>query len=93
MSGQGAITESESKLAEKATSGDINSLTNAEIKQLANASARAAKFVYGQHQSMMQNLSTDPNTAGLAKFYRPMPMQDVATTEAAPNVVQWEALK
>ena len=44
MSGQGAITESESKLAEKATSGDINSLTNAEIKQLANASARAAKF-------------------------------------------------
>lgn len=93
MSGQGAITESESKLAEKATSGDINSLTNAEIKQLANASARAAKFVYGQHQSMMQNLSADPNTAGLAKFYRPMPMQDVATTEAAPNVVQWEVLK
>ena len=36
MHGQGAITESEGKLAERAKSGDI-SLTPGELKQLANA--------------------------------------------------------
>lgn len=92
MSGQGAITESESKLAEKATSGDITDLTPAEIKQLARASARAAKFVYGQHQQNLGNLSADPNTAGLAKFYKPMPFAEVPGV-AADGAVDFGSLK
>lgn len=74
MTGQGAITESEGKLAEKANSGDIADLTPSEIRQLANASARAAKFVYGVHQQNLQELQSDPNTVGLSKFYRPAPL-------------------
>ena len=85
MTGQGAITESEGKLAEKANSGDIQELTGAELKQLAKASARAAQFVYGQHQNMVGNLNENPSTAGLAKFYRPLPMPDIAV-DAAPQV-------
>lgn len=92
MSGQGAITESESKLAEKATSGDVTDLTPAEIKQLARASARAAKFVYNQHQQSLGNLSADPNTAGLAKFYKPMPFTDVPGA-AADGAVDFGSLK
>lgn len=74
MTGQGAITESEGKLAEKAMSGDIADLTPAEIKQLARASARAAKFMYDAHQQNIGNLQQDPATAGLSKFYKTMPL-------------------
>ena len=62
MRGEGAITESEGSLAQRAMSGDV-SLTAAEIKQLANAAKRSAKFTYDQHQSMMGALAKDsPNS-------------------------------
>jgi hypothetical protein len=77
MTGQGAITESEGKLAEKAMSGDIADLTPAEIKQLARASARAAKFMYDAHQQNIVNLQQDPATAGLSKFYKTMPLPNM----------------
>lgn len=68
MRGEGQITESEGKLAERAMSGDI-SMTPAELRQLANASRRAAQFTYDQHQVQLRNMQQDPNLAGLAKFY------------------------
>jgi hypothetical protein len=62
MRGEGAITESEGALAQRAMSGDV-SLTAGEIKQLANAAKRSAKFTYDQHQSMMGALAKDsPNS-------------------------------
>jgi hypothetical protein len=62
MRGEGAITESEGSLAQRAMSGDV-SLTAAEIKQLAIAAKRSAKFTYDQHQSMMNALAKDsPNS-------------------------------
>lgn len=84
MSGQGAITESEGILAEKATSGRIEDLTTAEIRQLAAASARASKFIYAQHENNLSNLSSDPNTAKLAPFYKPMPFPVFNTDAAQP---------
>jgi len=74
MSGQGAITESEGKLAEKAMSGDIEDLTAAEIKQLAKASARASKFAYDTHQKNISQLQSNPSTAGLVPFYQTSPL-------------------
>lgn len=94
MSGQGAITESEGKLAEKAMSGDIEDLTAAEIKQLAKASARASKFAYDAHQKNIGRLRADPNTAGLADFYQPSPlpnmdfMQDNGKTVVKTGIYQ-----
>jgi len=62
MRGEGAITESEGKLAERAMSGDV-SLTAGELRILANAAKRSAKFTYDQHQSMMGALAKDsPNS-------------------------------
>jgi hypothetical protein len=69
MRGEGAITESEGKLAERAFSGDIDSLTPAEIKQLANASKRAAEFNLGEYNRKLDVLRKDPSTAQLAPFY------------------------
>ncbi|MEJ7932586.1 hypothetical protein WG922_21630 [Ramlibacter sp. AN1015] len=80
MRGEGAITESEGALAEKAMSGNIEDLTVAEIKQLAQASDRSARFVYGQHEAMLGNLEGS-QSAGLAKFYKPLPLP------ASPKVV------
>ena len=83
MRGEGAITESEGKLAEKAFSGDIDSLTPAEIKQLANASKRAAEFNLGEYNRKLDVLRKDPSTAQLAPFY------EVTRMPAAPTIKQY----
>ena len=68
MRGQGAITESESKLAERAISGDIN-FTPGEIKQLANAAKRSSEHTYNTYQSKLQSMAKNPDTAGLVPYY------------------------
>jgi hypothetical protein len=92
MTGQGAITESEGKLAEKAMSGDIADLTPAEIRQLASASARVAKFNYENHQINLQSLSQDPSTASLAKFYKVAPFPDIKSQQQKGGVINFEDL-
>lgn len=86
MRGQGAVTESESKLAERAISGDIDDLTAAEIKQLANASARSARFIYGEHQKKLNVVRGNPNMSQLAPFYEAQPMPEAPPTTPAPAV-------
>jgi hypothetical protein len=82
MRGEGAITESEGKLAERAFSGDIDSLTPAEIKQLANASKRSAEFSLGEYNRKLKTLEKDPATAQLVPFY------EVNRMPAAPAAVK-----
>ena len=69
MSGQGAITDRESALAEKAMSGDIENLTGPELTQIANASKRAAQFTVASHQRKLQVAKGDPSTAGIAAYF------------------------
>lgn len=69
MRGQGAITESESKLAERAISGDI-SFTPTEIKQLANAAKRSSEFSYNNYQAKIGEMAKNPDTAGLVPYYQ-----------------------
>lgn len=90
MRGQGAITESESKLAERAISGDIDDLTAGEIKQLAQASSRSAKFVHQQHEQKLKVVKGNPNMANLAPFYEPMPLPEETT--AAPPLFSPDAI-
>jgi hypothetical protein len=82
MRGEGAITESEGKLAERAFSGDIDSLTPAEIKQIANASKRAAEFTLTEYNRKLKTLEKDPATAQLVPFY------EVNRMPAAPAKVK-----
>jgi len=83
MKGQGAITESEGALAEKAMSGNIEDLTGAEIKQLAKASERAARFNYSEHQRKLKVMQGNPALAGIAPFYEGPGMPDEVAPPAA----------
>ena len=81
MRGQGAITESESKLAERAISGDI-SFTPGEIKQLANAAKRSSEYSYGTYQTKLNEMLKNPDTAGLVPYYQ---VPRVAPLNAMPG--------
>lgn len=76
MKGQGAVTESEGALAQRAISGDVN-FTAGEIRQLAEAAKRAGKFQYGQHQNMITALQKDQPNA--VPYY---------TIDANPNIFE-----
>ena len=82
MRGQGAITESEGKLAEKAKSGDI-SLTPGELKQLAGAAKRAGEYTYNQHQGQLQAMAQNPETKQLIPYYNVamMPQRQQSSTQ------------
>lgn len=86
MRGQGAITESEGKLAERAKSGDI-SLTPGELKQLASAAKRAGEYTYNQHQTQLQAMSQSPETRQLMPYYNVplMPQRQAPQAPAQPN--------
>ena len=87
MKGQGAITESESLLAERANSGKIEDLTIPEIKQLAQASERAARFAYAEHERKYQEMLKNPSTASLATYYQgPAMPPAIATPSEEPPV-------
>lgn len=88
MRGQGAITESESKLAERAISGDI-SMTPAEIKLLANAAARSARYTSSEHQRKLGQVRNNPDLAGMTPFYDVAPVPE----EPRGNVVDFGSLK
>jgi len=87
MKGQGAITESEGKLAERAMSGDIEDLTAAEIKQLAKASERSARFNYNEHQRKLKVMQGNPSLQGIAPFYEgpSMPPEAAPPAQSAPG--------
>jgi hypothetical protein len=74
MRGEGQITEAEGKLAERAFSGDIDSLTPAEIKQIANASKRAAQYTIGEYNRRLDILGKNPEMSSIVDFYRINPI-------------------
>lgn len=84
MSGQGAITDRESALAEKATSGDISSLTAGEIRELAAASARASQYQIEKHRSRVKNAGALPGMQNITPFFEVPEMQAPPQQEAPP---------
>lgn len=75
MRGEGAITESEGKLAERAFSGDIDSLTPAEIRQIANASKRVAEYSIGEYNRKLDIIGKNPDLKDVVEIYRVSPIQ------------------
>jgi len=71
MKGEGAITQSESDLAEKAVSGDISDLTIPEIQQIARTSERIARFNLAQHDRKLTMMKNNPLHRELAGYYEP----------------------
>jgi hypothetical protein len=74
MRGEGAITESEGKLAERAFSGDIDSLTAQEIKQIANASKRVAEYSISEYNRKLDIVGKNPEMKDIVDLYRVTPI-------------------
>ena len=73
MRGEGAITGSESQLAERAMSGDIN-FTPAELVALSNAAKRAGQYQIQTHNQKLDAMRADPDLKPLVPFYSVLPM-------------------
>lgn len=83
MRGQGAITESESKLAERAVSGDLT-MTAEELRVLTSAAKRSGAHMYQEHQRKTQAIQSNPDYAAMVPFYAvpEMPQQQPQATQA-----------
>lgn len=82
MRGEGAITGSESQLAERAMSGEIN-FTPVELVSLANAAKRVGQYQIQTHNQRLDAMKADPELKGLVPFYSVSPMSAPATPAAA----------
>lgn len=70
LQGQGAISDFESRLLEKAAGGDINKLTATELKTLLDVTARAAQASYGEHQRILGVMKANPRHQELIPYYQ-----------------------
>jgi hypothetical protein len=82
MRGQGAITEGESQLAQQAISGNIT-YTPAELKELAHAADRSARFQYKTHVDRLSSMAaSNPAMASQISIFAPPPLPDASTAPA-----------
>ena len=70
LKGQGQITDPETKLLERARSGDMD-LTLDEMQQVVNISQRLSKRLWENHQNLLKTMEKDPAAAGSIEYYRP----------------------
>lgn len=91
LKGQGQVSDFEGKLIEKASSGDIDSLTVPEIRSLVDVTDRLARKAYGLHGRNIEALKGNPEYAGLLPFYSvpdlppPPKAKDPAPKAGAPK--------
>ena len=71
LRGQGQITDTETKLLEKARSADINDLTIPELQQVVNVSQRLASRLYSNHQTLLDRMKDDPAAKDSMRYYEP----------------------
>jgi hypothetical protein len=91
MHGEGAISNSESNIAERAMSGNAE-LSIPEIQQLANAAKRSAAYQVAQHNQKLQVMQSNPETRGLAPYFQVTPLSN-AKAPFSNNVVDYNSLK
>jgi hypothetical protein len=70
LKGQGQITDPETKLLERARSGDQD-LTLDEMQQVVNISQRLSKRLWENHQTLLKTMEKDPAAAASIEYYRP----------------------
>lgn len=71
LKGQGAVTDFETKLLEKARSGNIETMTIPELQQIVNISQRFAQKFWTNHQSMLSTMKDDPAAQDSIRYYVP----------------------
>jgi hypothetical protein len=85
LKGQGQITDTETKLLERARSADIGELTIPELQQVVNISQRLANRMWSNHQSLLRTMRTDPAAADSIRYYEPTMSLPQAIGEGKPQ--------
>lgn len=78
--GQGAVSDYERSLYNRAAGGDIN-LTPTELKLIANRAKEGASYAIQSHQAKINAMKSNPETAALVPYY------DVTAPQQAPVAV------
>lgn len=89
MKGQGAITENERALIARAAGGNLRDFTASEVASLLRALDKTARFRIESHQSMYQQVESDPALRKYSKFYKvdmPEPLQSQQPTPSGVTV-------
>ena len=81
LKGQGQITDSETKLLEKARSGNLDEMTIPELQQVVNISQRFANKLWSNHQSLLGKMKDDPAAKDSIRYYEP-------TAQMAPPILE-----
>lgn len=85
LKGQGQVTDTETKLLERARSGNIEDMTVAELQQVVNVSQRLANRLWSGHQTLLKTMSTDPAAADSMRYYQPTGALPSAIGEGKPK--------
>ena len=85
LKGQGQITDTETKLLERARSGSIEDMTIAELQQVVNISQRLANRMWSSHQNLLGTMEGDPAAADTIRYYRPTTPLPQAIGEGKPK--------
>jgi len=81
LKGQGQITDAETKLLERARSGDIADMTIAELQTVVNVSQRLAGRLWSNHQTLLGTMEKDPAARDVYKYYTPTAVMPQALGE------------
>ena len=84
LKGQGQITDTETKLLERARSGSIEDMTIAELQQVVNISQRLANRMWSSHQNLLGTMEGDPAAVDTIRYYRPTMPLPQAIGESRP---------
>ena len=81
LRGQGQITDTETKLLEKARSADVGDMTIPELQQVVNVSQRLASRLYSNHETLLGRMKDDPAAKDSMRYYEP-------TGKMAPPILE-----
>lgn len=85
MKGQGAITENERSLIARAAGGNLRDFTSTEVAALLRALDKTARFKIESHQSMYDQVESDPILRKYSKFYKVDMPEPVQSQQPAPQ--------
>lgn len=88
LRGQGQITDTETKLLEKARSADINDMTIPELQQIVSISQRLASRLFSNHQTLLGRMKDDPAAKDSMRYYEPTGQMAAPTLEGKTPAVQ-----
>jgi hypothetical protein len=90
MRGQGAITENERMLIQRAAAGRLDQFTSPEVMSLLDALEKTNKFKVEGYQKTFKRLENNPSASEFIDFYR---LPEALTPQAVPSNPQDAARK